>query len=166
MGSEMCIRDSYRVLHTKHPTSRERAAPETEYKWLGLFSRKHTPRLWNEEALEFRESFCLPPAERLSGYDYNWEDYDLGDLYLRRTESMTGFFQIGGLPSPIQYDDMEQNCAKRYGETDATSWRLLLQIDSGGDMMWGDSGRLYWFIRQDDLDALDFSNVHLEMQCH
>ena len=50
----------------------------------------------------------------------------------------------------------------------AHDWRLLLQLDSDetAEMMWGDSGMLYYWIRQQDLRALDFSNTWLVLQCY
>jgi hypothetical protein len=50
-----------------------------------------------------------------------------------------------------------------------SEWTLLLQIDSvsGADnMMWGDGGTYYWWIKRDDLLRCDFSAVRHEFQCH
>ncbi|WP_116115438.1 YwqG family protein [Austwickia chelonae] len=33
-------------------------------------------------------------------------------------------------------------------EGEARSWRLLLQVSSSDEMIWGDSGMLYWFLRE------------------
>jgi uncharacterized protein YwqG len=46
-------------------------------------------------------------------------------------------------------------------------WQLLLQFDSDDnlDLMWGDAGMLYFWIRKQDLEKRDFSNVWCEMQC-
>ncbi|WP_109507900.1 YwqG family protein [Nocardioides speluncae] len=38
-------------------------------------------------------------------------------------------------------------------EREAERWTLLLQVDSDGDMCWGDVGKLYWLARHDDLAA-------------
>jgi uncharacterized protein YwqG len=54
-------------------------------------------------------------------------------------------------------------------EKGAADWRLLLQIDSdekGLEMMWGDAGRVYFWIRQQDLEKKDFDNVWLILQCY
>jgi uncharacterized protein YwqG len=47
------------------------------------------------------------------------------------------------------YDDPR----RRALETGATDWRLLLQIDSDDVLgsMWGDSGRVYFWIREQDV---------------
>lgn len=49
----------------------------------------------------------------------------------------------------------------------AGDWVLLLQIDSDDDIgwMWGDVGRLYFWIREDDLRAGNFDKVWLILQC-
>lgn len=49
----------------------------------------------------------------------------------------------------------------------ATDWRLLLQIDSddAANMMWGDVGRIYFWIRREDLERRDFNHTWLVMQC-
>ncbi|HYR09050.1 MAG TPA: YwqG family protein [Longimicrobium sp.] len=46
-------------------------------------------------------------------------------------------------------------------------WRLLLQLasDDAAGMMWGDVGVLYFWIREPDLAARDFSRVWMIMQC-
>ncbi|MHC4402544.1 MAG: DUF1963 domain-containing protein [Planctomycetota bacterium] len=54
-------------------------------------------------------------------------------------------------------------------EKGAADWQLLLQIDSDEDnagMMWGDMGRLYFWIRRDDLKKQAFGNVWMVLQCY
>ena len=50
----------------------------------------------------------------------------------------------------------------------AADWRLLLQVDSFDDigMMWGDSGRLYWWIREADLAEGRWDATWLVLQCY
>jgi uncharacterized protein YwqG len=94
--------------------------------------------------------------------------------------------QIGGYPQPIQGDGMELECqtvshgiyagepsayedprAKAL-EEGARDWRLLLQVDSDGsiDVMWGDAGMIYFWVREQDARAGRFENVWLVLQCH
>ena len=49
---------------------------------------------------------------------------------------------------------------------DAKEWRLLLQVDSLDKLgfMWGDSGRIYYWIRKQDLLSKDFTKVWLIRQ--
>jgi uncharacterized protein YwqG len=50
----------------------------------------------------------------------------------------------------------------------AKDWRLLLQLDSDDNagMMWGDAGRLYFWIREQDLIALSFDATWTILQCY
>jgi uncharacterized protein YwqG len=50
----------------------------------------------------------------------------------------------------------------------AEDWRLLLQMDSDDDLglMWGDVGILYFWIREQDARAGDFSKSWVILQCH
>ena len=52
-------------------------------------------------------------------------------------------------------------------ELAARQWRLLLQVDSDhhAGMMWGDLGRLYFWIREDDLRARRWDAARLQLQC-
>lgn len=47
------------------------------------------------------------------------------------------------------------------------NWQLLLQIDSDdeADMMWGDSGCLYFWIKKEDLKNKKFENSWFSLQC-
>lgn len=49
---------------------------------------------------------------------------------------------------------------------DAPNWRLLLQLDTDDDLEfdWGDTGRLYYAAREQDVLRGDFSGVWLDMQ--
>ncbi len=51
----------------------------------------------------------------------------------------------------------------------ADGWNLLLQLDSdeaGPGWMWGDVGRLYFWIRDEDLAARRFDDVWMHLQCY
>jgi len=54
-------------------------------------------------------------------------------------------------------------------ESGAADWRLLLQIDTddnGPGWMWGDGGRIYFWIKQHDLKSLRFDDAWLILQCY
>ena len=53
-------------------------------------------------------------------------------------------------------------------EKGITDWQLLLQIDSDDSLqtMWGDAGRIYFWIREQDLKNQDFGQVWLVLQCY
>jgi uncharacterized protein YwqG len=65
--------------------------------------------------------------------------------------------------NPSGYRDPRAAVLRR----DAGDWRLLLQIDSDEDagMMWGDVGRIYYWIRAEDLRQHDWQLSWLILQC-
>jgi uncharacterized protein YwqG len=85
--------------------------------------------------------------------------------------------QMGGHPQSVQ-NPVEIEVARgalggdlewedpRIGE-EARHWVLLAQFDSDddADMMWGDSGSLYWLMRPDDLAAGRFDRALFTWQC-
>lgn len=52
-------------------------------------------------------------------------------------------------------------------QPNAKNWRLLLQVDSNDEngMMWGDVGRLYFWIKKDDLLNKNFDKSWFSVQC-
>jgi uncharacterized protein YwqG len=93
--------------------------------------------------------------------------------------------QIGGFPTPIQNDDMEEECQlvssgvncggpEGYNSKEAkelrkqnNDWRLLLQFDSDDDVdaMWGDMGMLYFWVKENEAKNCVFSNSWVVLQC-
>lgn len=96
-----------------------------------------------------------------------------------------GVHQLLGLPHAIQGDAMELECqlasnglycGSETGYEDprahvlrssAVDWRLLMQFDSDDSVgtMWGDAGRLYFWVRNQDLAVRDFSKTWCILQC-
>jgi uncharacterized protein YwqG len=93
--------------------------------------------------------------------------------------------RVLGHPNQIQ-GDMQTECALVTGglytgdasgykdprraelQAGARDWRLLLQVDSedAAGMMWGDGGSLYYWIKEPDLAAHDFSRTWMVLQCY
>ena len=92
--------------------------------------------------------------------------------------------QVLGHPRPIQSEMQTEcqlvtsglYCGDPSGYTDpraaalragARDWRLLFQVDSddAAGMMWGDSGMLYYWIRDEDLKARQFDRSWMILQC-
>jgi uncharacterized protein YwqG len=92
--------------------------------------------------------------------------------------------RIGGYPSAIQNDSMERECQLASngiycGGAEVTDpraeelasgradWLLLFQLDSNENvgMCWGDVGRLYFWIKRQDLRVADFTRAWLVLQC-
>ena len=140
---------------------------------------------YRERRVSFRSGRSLPSIERTFPSDA------IADDAFERVEELTRrggepLHQIGGFPTPVQGDEMELESqlassgvyvgdATGYDsphraalEAGAAEWRLLLQLDSDDDasMMWGDAGRLYFWIRESDARAGRFDDVWMVLQCY
>ena len=82
-----------------------------------------------------------------------------------------------GMELECEYVTHRLNCGTPEGfqqgkarglDQNAAHWQLLLQVDSCEelDMMWGDLGRLYFWITKEDLAARRFENTWLILQCY
>jgi uncharacterized protein YwqG len=152
---------------------------------------QHTPaaseidRVYPECTLEFSSRLTLPPFESYYlqnlGLSYSAFERDAppeqrkeADAYMDLEQQLDGSYdstaphhQLLGHPYQIQ-GDLLWECEQDTGQSnETTDWRLLFQIDTDDDanMMWGDTGILYFYISQQALAARDFSQVHLIMQC-
>jgi uncharacterized protein YwqG len=139
----------------------------------------------------FRTMRLKPSVERTYA---PWEFSEVSALKLTRderfayAESIEGdegsAHRLLGHPDPIQ-GDMQLECqlvshglycgdATGYNdpraaelEAGAVDWRLLLQVDSedAAGMMWGDIGRIYYWIHQEALAARNWHEARLILQC-
>ncbi|WP_226644370.1 YwqG family protein [Microbulbifer variabilis] len=95
------------------------------------------------------------------------------------------YHQVGGYPKPVQNDSMEEECQlvsggvycgepegftsekEKHLRDQPNDWKLLLQFDSDDDVevMWGDCGRLYIWVRESDAKQCNFDNSWMIMQC-
>lgn len=126
----------------------------------------------------------FPSIERLEGLTRDLPDADW-DALADRHPVPSPAHQLGGFPTPIQGDEMELECqlasnglnvggSQPYDlaraeelRTGSEDWLLLLQVDSDddADMMWGDAGMLYFWVRRQDAASKDFSKVWMVLQC-
>jgi len=68
----------------------------------------------------------------------------------------------------LTYDMLQDPIVNEKVVKSALNWRMLLQIDSEEEktgIMFGDVGRVYFWIREDDLAAQCFDRVVCEIQC-
>jgi len=66
-------------------------------------------------------------------------------------------------------DDFDENDPQYLkSKADALRWRLLLQLDSldSAKMMWGDTGQLFFWIKDTDLANMNFEDVWMMLQCY
>jgi uncharacterized protein YwqG len=130
--------------------------------------------------LEFRESLTLPTSPTAFSLSDEEDDCYSDLLY----DLVGDSHQLPGHPQEIQ-GQMQLECqlashglycgdATGYKDPRASDlapgaadWRLLLQIDSDDDpgWMWGDWGRLYYWIRRQDLAARHFEGTWMILQC-
>ncbi len=93
--------------------------------------------------------------------------------------------QMGGFPIPVQGAHMEEECQLvshgiNCGEPEAyysekakklmkkeNDWKLLFQFasDDDVDVMWGDEGNLYFWVRESEAKRIDFSKSWVILQC-
>jgi uncharacterized protein YwqG len=145
-----------------------------------------------ETYIDARKIDLLPSYEDKSVQDLNLTDEEI-DLYFEignhheEFNSYKGLpaHQIGGFPKPVQGDEMQfeaeqasngiymgdskayKNANDRDFESAKHKWQLLLQFDSDDelDVMWGDTGMLYFWVDKDRSNHNDFEDVWLILQC-
>lgn len=136
--------------------------------------------------LEFEAQLTVPDELDNVGYGK-----PIFDIYEELRKELTGYdgstlHRLLGHPEVVQ-NPMELECqlasnGVNCGDSDgyesalaqelapgARDWRLLLQIDTDEDgpgWMWGDMGRIYFWIKRDDLAARRFEDVWLILQCY
>ena len=136
--------------------------------------------------LDFKEEVSFPNDFRHYGLELHiWKDGPYKELYNSIMPDARSLHRIGGYPDTIQ-NPMELQCqlvshgiycgdSSGYNdprcallEPGAADWQLLLQIDSDEEpgWMWGDVGRLYFWIRHEDLREINFGNVWCVQQCY
>lgn len=142
--------------------------------------------IFGASELTFRLEQTLPDPKEDYFYDANASRgvFQAYDNALSQWYGSTPYHRLFGQPQLIQ-NSMQMECELASNGYDATkehkgakfkkmeqaarkNWILLLQIDSNDidDMMWGDGGRLYFWIRRDDLASLSFENVWVVLQCY
>jgi uncharacterized protein YwqG len=143
-----------------------------------------------ERKLQFKREWTLPTRIDFEGSNLSiWGDEGYRDLCNQLMADSTEdqiIHRCGGNPQEIQGDmrlecQLVTNgiyCGNQSGyhdprrlvlEKGATDWRLLLQIDSDKKRlgwMWGDVGRIYFWIRQQDIETGDFDSAWALLQCY
>lgn len=171
-------RRSWRVLYSEHIQDAKECSPPGD---LDAYC------IYKEKFIQFSKIFTYPNWE-----DKRVEKLDLIDTQIDEyIELCSAVFEnqpnhhLFGNPSPIQGNQMDLECqlvshglycgdSSGYEDPKAKEleegrkeWILLLQLDSDEDteMMWGDVGMLYFWIRTEDLEKKNFDNVWMILQC-
>lgn len=155
-------------------------AAKIEKKFFGMISKSVSVDEYDCCALEPELILTLP--NELKNIELSEEDTE---KYCELLEAIGGHHRLLGYSEPVQ-NEMELECElvtnglycgdasgykdPRASELEKTShhWQLLLQIDSddNANMMWGDVGRLYFWIKDEDLAARRFNNCWMISQCY
>ena len=140
-------------------------------------------RTFSQAALKFEPIMTLPDRYSVWVENEGLSEEQLDELADGYDESHD-IGQIGGHPAVIQ-NAMELECelasggtyvgdpegyrspAARVAAGEVRNWRLLLQLPSieDQDMLWGDDGRLYFWIKKPALAARRFEECWLILQC-
>ncbi|MCX6850640.1 MAG: YwqG family protein [Verrucomicrobia bacterium] len=170
--------EGWQVVHTQADCRSlpERSAPE------GLPEEF----IYQRKPVQAERIELLPDTPRLPRAEFDWKRD--GDAYTNYRQEVFGErtrHQVLGFPTPVQGDDMELECQlasngiyvggpegyenPRVEElrAGASEWKLLLQLDTDDDTgwMWGDVGTLYFWMRESDMKAGDFSRAWMVFQC-
>ncbi len=129
----------------------------------------------------------LPDPQRFEDFDISMHEVDIETFLNGYGDWIAEEFshQVGGYPRPIQNDSMELesqlasngiDCGSGDGfesaegkklAPGARDWRLLLEFDTDDDLgvMWGDAGKLYFWVKEKDARNGDFSGTWTVLQC-
>lgn len=140
-----------------------------------------------KQTIDFRRIDVLPSWEReaISGLDLSDQELDMLSDIQSAVYGNEPHHQLGGFPDPVQADQMELECQLvTHGlycgdttgyedpraeelEKGTGDWRLLFQMDSDDDLdiMWGDAGMIYFWIRKQDALDKRFEKAWLVLQC-
>jgi uncharacterized protein YwqG len=144
---------------------------------------------FSERRVGFQLEWTLPTRIPMEDSDLStWAD-EYRDLCRQLMGSLgenEPIHRCGGHPQEIQ-NDMRLECQlvtngiycgdssgyrdprRSLLEQGAADWQLLLQVDSDEKRLgwtWGDAGRLYFWTRQQDIEAADFEGSWLVLQCY
>jgi uncharacterized protein YwqG len=142
----------------------------------------------NPRGIGMRRIDVLPSTDRDAVESLNLHDGELDAFWDLADAPFDGRPRhlVSGLPEPVQGDGMELecqlashgiNCGEQSGHRHpraaelrpgASHWRLLMQVDSDDELgvMWGDGGKLYFWVEESAARAGDFSNAWVILQCH
>lgn len=116
---------------------------------------------------EAAESLGIEEADDIEGRSklLGWADPIQGNMTKECELVNRGYYLGSDWEAHVTPQDEQE--AEQWANRD---WQLLFQLSSfdaedGFELMFGDSGRLYFYIRREDLQKRDFSRVWLILQC-
>jgi uncharacterized protein YwqG len=136
-------------------------------------------------SVEFHKAVSVPPWESRPIEQLRLKD-EQADAYFNLLDTNWGgqVHQIGGFPDQVQGDmtfelqlvtnGLYTGNAKAWNDPRAArlkegrdSWRLLFQVasDANAEMMWGDAGYVYFWMKDSDLSDRSFEKAWMILQC-
>lgn len=144
--------------------------------------------IYKEKTISFQTIETYPSYEQdaINKLNFNDRQFDEYDDLRQSVFKNSPAHQMFGFVSPVQGDLMDLECqlasngiylgdGKGYSspegkklEAGKNDWILLFQLDTDDDaeMMWGDSGMLYYWIRKQDIRDKNFDNCWMILQCY
>ncbi len=172
-GSDYNDKDKIKVYYSNDLNNLEKKQIPSDFSEFGIYKSCE---------LTFSNSYSLPSGDNdFVSKELNREEKDIYDLitYPQVNHKIFGYSNnIQGameqecelVSKGLHYEDYRafDSQKKEEFERKEKEWKLLLQIDSDNktEMMWGDSGRLYFWIKQKDLENLDFDKAWFILQCY
>ncbi len=169
----------------RHTLPNSLVRPRRTSWWQKIFTKRHPPSpflsccvtLSIEVTCPWWESFYLEriATDEMAPIDAYTEEFL--DGYTDMHGGSDRVHRLLGYPDGIQGSGFEAHFVESILEREELTpkdfdmlleWKLLLQIDSDCAMgtMWGDLGRVYFFIREQDLSAGNFSKVRVTGDCY
>lgn len=163
--------------------------PQDRGSWAVLYDDGHHPPVNVTPPKDLDDDLCMPTQVHLAPHPIrscpSSQRLDSADDAQDALYGDAPRHQIGGYPSPVQGDDMELECqlashgvycgspegyrsaAARQLQAQPHDWRLLVQFDSDDTVgiMWGDCGRLYFWIEAAAARDHRFDSAWLVLQC-
>ena len=108
-----------------------------------------------------------PPVHRVMGWPFLIQNDNMEAECEVSTRHPGVLGRLGDAVRSATAGGSREDQGRAFERAARDSWQLLLQVDSddAAGMMWGDSGLLYFWIRDDDLAARRFERVWCAMQC-
>ena len=165
--------DSFRSIFIENPSNLERRTAPDDFVVL-------KGGMYRPCKLKFTNSYSLPNWE----HDYVSEQFKdtNNEPYIDISSSGQYITKLFGHSINVQgtmeyecemvdrgysWNDIPEN-EKPIISKESNKWNLLFQLDSEDEakMMWGDVGRLYFWIKKEDLEKHNFDKTWMMFQCH
>jgi uncharacterized protein YwqG len=188
--------DDGKVIFSKEEIGLVRANPPEELKaqnkpfWKQLLTGKAKKRILKESKVEIYKEYDVPSWDSLrlekiqketnaiiqpidSFKEGIFEDiYEEGETETTSNHHLLGHYK--GIQNEYhELNFLDKNTSDLQNLTlaeinKALKWKLLFQFDSDNnlEMSWGDWGRIYFFIHEDDLKKQNFDNVKISADCY